>query len=534
MELGRRWVVGMALSCALLVPIVLAARQREGTQNSHKLAARERMDREREIYEKLIPRYKSWLDQDVASIITLGERRAFLQLASDEAREQFIEFFWEQRNPNPELEENTFEEEHYRRILYANEHYGTIAPGWKTDRGRVYVTWGPPDEIESSTSWDECPNPPKSEEGSSKAPARETWRYMHMEGAAKEIKLYFVYVSAAGDYFLSEDSCDSPEAVVSQVERDGPEWKIPEKLVTGIRTPDIGLIVRPEATPKVKFKDLEVMSTSHLERKQVHVRYQTDLLRGTEFTSVIPITIEISESELHAMEKSGRHVAEAEVFGRVTYAATGRVAETFEDTISGERGGRDGTLTTKTAERYEKNLVLRIGTYRLDLVVKDVASGNVGVASGEINVPWFEGDRLETSSLILGDRTGADFKMTSGLPEVRPRLSGKVTSGGNLDAFLQVYGLKVDEKSHGNSASIIYTLRTEGREVWREVATTEEMGQRGEEVTIERVLPVSSLGAGKYWFGIEIDDHVATRITSRSATFEVRAGTNKVGARSSE
>jgi len=93
--------------------------------------------------------YKQWLNEDVIYIISPEERQSFLQLATNEEREQFIEQFWLRRSANPDLPDNDFKEEHYRRIAYANEHYASGIPGWKTDRGRMYIMWGPPDEIEA-------------------------------------------------------------------------------------------------------------------------------------------------------------------------------------------------------------------------------------------------------------------------------------------------------------------------------------------------------------------------------------------------
>src|SRR2546423_6538570 len=87
--------------------------------------------------------YRQWLTEDVTYIISPDERNAFLQLDTNEEREQFIEQFWLRRSSNPDLPENDFKEEHYRRIAYANEHFASGIPGWKTDRGRMYIMWGP-------------------------------------------------------------------------------------------------------------------------------------------------------------------------------------------------------------------------------------------------------------------------------------------------------------------------------------------------------------------------------------------------------
>src|SRR5678815_5869301 len=96
--------------------------------------------------------YKKWLDEDVRWIITDEEQKAFKLLSNDEERDQFIEAFWQRRDPTPDTIENEFKEEHYRRMAYANEHFAAGIPGWKSDRGRIYVMYGPADEIESHPS----------------------------------------------------------------------------------------------------------------------------------------------------------------------------------------------------------------------------------------------------------------------------------------------------------------------------------------------------------------------------------------------
>ena len=116
------------------------------------LTERQKKKNEEKLRKELETPYRKWLNEDVAYIITDEERSAFKRLQTDEEREQFIEQFWLRRDPTPDTFENEFREEHYRRIAYANEHYASGIPGWETDRGRIYITFGPPDEIESHPS----------------------------------------------------------------------------------------------------------------------------------------------------------------------------------------------------------------------------------------------------------------------------------------------------------------------------------------------------------------------------------------------
>jgi len=131
--------------------------------------------------------YMKWLNEDVVYIITDRERAAFLKLTTDEERNKFIEQFWLVRSPTPTTGENEFKEEHYRRIAYANEHYGAGVPGWKTDRGRTYIMWGPPDEIVSRVD----------------AKPSENWRYRWIEGVGENVDFGFSDPQLNGEYPLT-------------------------------------------------------------------------------------------------------------------------------------------------------------------------------------------------------------------------------------------------------------------------------------------------------------------------------------------
>src|SRR5450755_1897575 len=149
--------------------------------------------------------YRKWLDEDVRWIITDQERSAFMQLSNDEERDQFIEAFWQRRDPTPDTEENEFKEEHYRRIAYANEHYAAGIPGWKSDRGRIYIVFGPADEIDSHPSGGSYQRPMDEGGGETSTFPFETWRYRYLEGICQEIIVEFVDSCMCGDYHMTMD-----------------------------------------------------------------------------------------------------------------------------------------------------------------------------------------------------------------------------------------------------------------------------------------------------------------------------------------
>ena len=132
--------------------------------------------------------YQKWLNEDVAYIVTAEERRDFLALKSDADRDQFIERFWERRNPTPGNGSNGFKQEYYRRIAYANEHYASSVPGWKTDRGRVYILYGPPDEIAVNKMENVL---------------RQAWRYTHIDGLGDDIEVEFTDAGKTDDFHMT-------------------------------------------------------------------------------------------------------------------------------------------------------------------------------------------------------------------------------------------------------------------------------------------------------------------------------------------
>src|SRR5580698_4542167 len=172
-----------------------------------KQAAKQRAQRDKDLYKELDSQYKKWLNEDVVYIISPEERSAFLHLQTSDEREQFIEAFWQRRNPDPDSPENTFKEEHYRRIAYANEHFASGIPGWKTDRGRIYIMWGPADEVDSHPTGGNWDRPADQGGGSTTTYPWETWRYRHLdgEGLGENVELEFVDPTSSGEYHLTMD-----------------------------------------------------------------------------------------------------------------------------------------------------------------------------------------------------------------------------------------------------------------------------------------------------------------------------------------
>ena len=519
--------------------------------------SKEKQKNDNQLKKELESPYRKWLDEDVIYIISPEERHSFLHLATNEEREQFIEAFWQRRNPDPDSPENTFKEEHYRRIAYANEHYASGIPGWKTDRGKIYIMWGPADEVDSHPTGGNWDRPMDQGGGSTTTYPWETWRYRHLdgEGLGENVELEFVDPSSTGEYHLTMDPSEKdallnvPGAGLTMAESMGMASKaqrfsntdgthMAEGELGGANTLSahdnefsrlelMAAIMKP---PPVKFKDLEAASTSRLVRDQVKFDYRFDFLRITSDTVLVPVTVQIPVRQLQYMEKDGVDSATINVFARIT-TLSGRIVQTFEDTLRADYPSALLQKSLGTSRIYQKAVPLSPGLYRLDVVVKDVNSGNVGVVNTRLAVPHFQDDELSSSSLILADDIQKVSTQDIGLGQfvlgdvkVRPRLDQTFAANDALGIFLQVYNLKVDDKTHKADASVEYriTKDKETKPLMTFPLTPDKVPQHGEEMTLESRLILSALPPGKYQLSVAVTDNLAKQTITPTTDFTVK------------
>jgi GWxTD domain-containing protein len=536
-------------SLAITIPPVSAQQAQDPIAPAPQKLDKEQKRKIKKTLKELDTPYKQWLSEDVIYIISPEERQAFLQLETNEEREQFIEQFWLRRSSNPDLPENDFKEEHYRRIAYANEHYASGIPGWKTDRGRMYIMWGPADEVESHPTGGTYDRPMEEGGGSTTTYPWETWRYRYMEGIGENVIWEFVDPSGSGEYRLTMDPSEKdallhvPGAGLSLLEQMGMASKTdrftrsdgtnlpttlggtPSSMNEFNRLEQYSKAFKP---PEVKFKDLEAIVTARIVRDQMRFTWRTDYLKVTNDTVLVPVTIQVPNNQLSFDSKEGVHSATLNVFGRVS-TLTGRVVQTFEDPVSRDFPDSLFQQSLKLQSIYQKAIPLRPGLYRLDLVIKDVKSGNVGVVNTRLQVPRYEDDKLEASSLILADQlehvpakqigTG---QFVLGSSKVRPKLDADFISTEKMGIYMQVYNLKPDDKTHKSSATFQYTVKKGDQQVMQFKETSEEMKQTGDQITIERLLPLTTLAPGKYSLEVVATDTLSNKTISKTADFTVK------------
>ncbi|MGB8542566.1 MAG: GWxTD domain-containing protein [Candidatus Acidiferrales bacterium] len=522
-------------------------------QNSAKKSAKQKGKSDKELRKELDSQYRKWLDEDVIYIISPEERSSFLHLSTNEERESFIEAFWQRRNPDPDSADNSFKEEHYRRIAYVNEHFSSGIPGWKTDRGRIYIMWGPADEIESHPSGGSYERPAEEGGGETSTYPFEDWRYRYLEGVGENVILEFVDPTMSGEYHLTIDPSEKdalllvPGAGLTENESLGLASKTArfnntdgthDAAPIGGATDSLNEFTRLELyakiqqPPPVKFKDLEAVVTSRLVRDQVKFDYRFYFLRITSDTVLVPITVQIPTHQLHFQEAKGVDSATVNLFARIS-TLSGRIVQTFEDTVKRDVPASLLQQAQAVPSIYQKAVPLSPGLYRLDIVLKDVNSGNVGVVNTRLAVPRFEDDHLSSSSLILADQITPVSSKDIGLGQfvlgdvkVRPKLDASFAASDGMGVFLQIYNLKVDDQTHKSDASVQYrVMKDKATEpVLKFDVPKDKLPEHGEELTLENIITLGSLPPGAYKLEVAVTDNLTKQTITPAMDFTVKAG----------
>ncbi len=504
--------------------------------------------------------YKKWLNEDVRWIITPEELSAFKQLSNDEERDQFIEQFWLRRDPTPDTEENEFKEEHYRRIAYANEHFAAGKAGWRTDRGRMYIVFGPPDEIDAHPSGGQYNRPIEEGGGETSTYPFETWRYRYIEGLGdkgQEVIVEFVDTCMCGDYHMTIDPNEkdallhTPNAGLTQAEQMGLANKADR--IAGMGTAScngmtgmgsnctqmfdkLDLYAKLNTPPKVKFKDLEEVVSHKINVNLMPFDVRTDFVKITGDTVLVPVTIQVRNKDITFVNKDGIQRGTVNIFGRVT-SITGKIAQTFEDTVQVDVPNELLEKTQEHRSLYWKALPLRPGRYRFDVVVKDVNGDRVGTWTHGVAVPEYTDDKLAASSLILADHMEKVPSKSIGsgnfvigqtkfaYPHLEPA-DGKPASfkrDQRMNLWMQVYNLQADGKTNKPSAKIEYEIvnMANNQAVLHSSETTDAMGNLGDQMTLEKSVALSSFQPGVYRLTVKVDDNISKQQIAPSVRFAV-------------
>ncbi len=498
---------------------------------------------------------KKWLNEDVRWIITDEEKKAFMQLSNEEEREQFIESFWDRRNPNPDSEDNEFKDEHYRRIEYANEHFPAGMPGWMTDRGRMYIVYGPPDEIESHPSGGTYERPLEEGGGSTSTFPFEQWRYRYIEGIGQEVIIEFVDDCQCGAYEMTIDRSKKDAllhtpgggqtlyeqmgmAKQSQRFNGGLESIGPGPISASLQSKEFDRLeqfTKLNSAPAIKFKDLQEAVGHHITYNPMPFDVRVDFVRITSDMVLVPVTVQIKNRDITFANKEGVQHGVVNIFGRLT-TLSGKVVQTFEDPVVADVPAELLAREAEYSKIYSKSIPLRPGRYKLDVVVKDVNGDRMGTKSQGIIVPEFSDEKLTNSSLILADlvepvptNSIGTGMFVIGTTKVRPRVGaadGKPASfkrGQKVNFWMQVYNLTVDGKTHKPSATFEYEIvnAASNKVVVHAVESSDKMGNVGDQVTLHKEVAAANLDPGMYRIQIKVSDNISKQTVDPSAPFAV-------------
>jgi GWxTD domain-containing protein len=508
--------------------------------------------------EKLGGVYKKWIDEDVRWIITDEELAAFKKLSNNTERDQFIEQFWQRRDPTPDTPENEFKDEHYRRIQYANEHYAAGMPGWKTDRGRIYIMYGKPDSIDSHPMGGPYQRPAEEGGGTTETFPFEVWRYRYLEGIGQEIEIEFVDDCSCGAYEMTMDRSRKdallhvPNAGLTDMEAMGMANKA-DRFNGGIENLGQGFFnqnnnskefdrletfAKLNRAPDVKYAELRGELVTHRIRSNpLPFDVRVDFVRLDPHTVLMPITLQVPMRSLTWTNKDGVQRAVIDVYGQLT-TLSGKIVKTFEDSLRKDIPAELLEKEVNNSALYWNALPMKPGLYRLDVVAKDVNGEKVGIFSRSYTVPDFSNEeKLSASTLILADWLSnvpssevGTGNFVIGTNKVRPRVQpgdGKPAAfkqSEKVSFWMQVYNLGLDEKTKKASATVEYQVINTGtnQPVLDFTESTAQIGNVGEQMTVARTLPLAKLEPGVYQVTIKVSDQVSKQTISPTAKFAVQ------------
>ena len=522
-----------------------------------RLSDSQERQRKKNVTQELKGQYKTWLDQDVRWIITDEEAKAFKSLTNDEERDQFIEQFWQRRNPNPDSPENEFRDEHYARIAYANEHFAAGKPGWMTDRGHIYIAFGKPDSIDSHPSGGNYERPMEEGGGSTSTFPFEVWHYRYLPSVGDNIDIEFVDTCMCGDYHATIDRSEkdalkhTPGAGLTQYEEMGMSEK-KDRFNGGLEQLGSGPMSSTQqskqfdrldtfsklfAPPPVKYANMDdfLASAKVLNGTPFIFDVRTDYVKLTNDTVMVPITLQIRNGDLTYKTVEGDSKGIVNIMGRVSNI-TGHVVQSFEDTVTVETPSDLLAQTKDGVKVYWKALPLPPGRYKVEIAIKDGNNtSHVGTWKRSVDVPKYDDDRLSSSSLILAsemnrvptkDVGAGNFVIgnTHVVPRVPPTISTPVTfhQGQNLNFWMQVYNLGIgDDKK--NNATIEYQVldMATNKQILDAQETAAKLNPNADQLTLEKTMPLASLTPGRYQVVIKVNDGILKQQIAESAPFNV-------------
>ncbi len=549
--------------CAILALVVIsraADDKKKAAQDKNQkretvakpMTDKQKRQAEERLKKELESPYKKWLDEEVVWIISDEERAAFKRLQTDDERQAFIEQFWLRRDPTPDTEENEYKEEHYRRIAWANDRFASGVPGWKTDRGRIYIMYGPPDENDSHTSGG--PGERSIEEGGGETTffPYEIWRYRYLECCGTDVQIEFVDPSMTNEYHMTMDPSEKdalarvPGAGLTLYEQMGLANKADRFTRTDGTLLGTGTMPLParmnqfdrlqqftnlQKAPAIKFKDLEAVVQSSIKYNLLPMKVRTDYFPLTGSSVLTNLTLQFERKDLQYKQKDNYSEGAVNIYAKIETMTHRRVIPPIEEVVTIPPVPTEMLQqATKGSAIYQKQIPLAPGTYHLTVAAKDVISGNTTTYEQRLDVPRTDDDRLGMSSLVLADQIETvDTKSIGtgqfvvGATKVRPRVNTTFRRDEKMGIYLQLYNFQTDEKTHKPDGEVQYEIVKNGTNEKVLDFTEDLTGLTGgaAQMIVEKRLPLANFAPGDYTLRMKVTDKKRNESLTPTATFTV-------------
>jgi len=478
----------------------------------------------RKIKTELKRAYVDWI-KDVDVILTEEDRQAWNKLKTNDEREQFIQLFWRQRDPDPDTVENEYKEEFFERVAYANEHFSSGKAGRLSDRGRIYIKFGKPDTTESHPSGGTYDLPANEGGGSTPTYPFEKWFYRHIPNVGSGIELEFVDPSGSGEYRLARN----PDEKVAMLPNGANGGYGRENYLRVQDSPFEVMQLHSDLdrAPSIDRRWIETGTTTPIaDDSAIAFEAQLNYFRQSDNSVLTALTLQADNSELVFENIGGLQTARLNIFGRITSVADIRIGK-FEDVVVTHATAEELSTIRTRKSAYAKAFVLQPGRYRIDLFVRDTGSGNMGVQHIGFEVPSFPANQLAASSIIIAAKleslkdSVAAGPFAIGPYKVVPNVSGTYTRGQNVGIYLQVYNAAIDQTTLRPAVDVEYVLLKDSKELSRRREDWRDINDTGQRLTLTEFIDTKSLSPGEYEIRVKITDHITGQTLAPSTKFVV-------------
>jgi GWxTD domain-containing protein len=482
--------------------------------------------------------FKRWLEE-AGPILTDQERRGWDKLQTNEEREQFITTFWRLRDPDPDTEENEYREAYFERLAYVNEHFAAGIPGYKTDRGKIYLKYGKPDEVESHPSGGAYQMASYEGGGSTSTYPFERWWYRHIPNHT-DVEIEFIDPSGTGEYRIARNPFEKIATlhVPGGVNIPGVDQADIITAANGFGNPFsprakdsqwdwMDIIALRDKAPPVNFDRLVETGTGSpvAEEDFLGTNLQVSFFQQSDDRVIVAFTVQADNRDLTFRDVGGIQTARLNIAGRITSVAGRRVGY-FEDAVTTTATASELINAKERKSAYQKALPMMPGRYRIDLLVRDIESGAAGIQHVGFEVPKF-GTNLAASSLVLASvleqisDIPASRQFVIGDKKVIPNLTGIYHRGAPIGVYMQIYNAVIDQTTLRPSVDVEYVLMKDGKEIGKQVEDWRGNSDTGQRLTLARLINSADLNPGDYAIEVRVRDRVSGQSLVQAAKFTI-------------